>query len=215
VLEHTACAAVLVRNSARFQVRRWALRLERREAAPWGGATTGDGKTPWNVRPAGFPDLGSSSRGGAMEVGSGFSLQDTVRAQVGVSPAGQGVGGPGCAGGRSMGCGNRARPSLWAPGRGSGAGGGWALQTGVGGGNGARFCSHSWRKHPRQLVAKPGLPADLTTTTWSVRRAKTDRYLFRLSRREPVWGEILVRSPLHPAAININLSLQAVGSLMS
>jgi len=40
-----------------------------------------------------------------MEVGSGFSLQDTVRAQVGVSPAGQGVGGPGCAGGRSMGCG--------------------------------------------------------------------------------------------------------------
>jgi len=140
-----------------------------------------------------------------MEVGSGFSLQDTVRAQVGVSPAGQGVGGPGCAGGRSMGCGNRARPSLWAPGRGSGAGGGWALQTGVGGGNGARFCSHSW-KHPRQLVAMPGLPADLTTTTWSVRRAKTDRYLFRLSRREPVWGEILVRSPLHPAAININLS---------
>ena len=205
MLEHTACAAVLVRNSARFQVRRWALRLERREAAPWGGATTGDGKTPWNVRPAGFPDLGSSSRGGAMEVGSGFSLQDTVRAQVGVSPAGQGVGGPGCAGGRSMGCGNRARPSLWAPGRGSGAGGGWALQTGVGGGNGARFCSHSW-KHPRQLVAKPGLPADLTTTTWSVRRAKTDRYLFRLSRREPVWGEILVRSPLHPGAININLS---------
>jgi len=153
VLEHTACAAVLVRNSARFQVRRWALRLERREAAPWGGATTGDGKTPWNVRPAGFPDLGSSSRGGAMEVGSGFSLQDTVRAQVGVSPAGQGVGGPGCAGGRSMGCGNRARPSLWAPGRGSGAGGGWALQTGVGGGNGARFCSHSGGKHPRQLVA--------------------------------------------------------------
>ena len=69
-----------------------------------------------------------------MEVGSGFSLQDTVRAQVGVSPAGQGVGGPGCAGGRSMGCGNRARPSLWAPGRGSGAGGGLALQTGVGGG---------------------------------------------------------------------------------
>jgi len=133
-LEHTACAAVLVRNSARFQVRRWALRLERREAAPWGGATTGDGKTPWNVRPAGFPDLGSSSRGGAMEVGSGFSLQDTVRAQVGVSPAGQGVGGPGCAGGRSMGCGNRARPSLWASGRGSGAGGGWALQTGVWGG---------------------------------------------------------------------------------
>ena len=106
-----------------------------------------------------------------------------------------------------MGCGNRARPSLWAPGRGSGAGGGWALQTGVGGGNGARFCSHSW-KHPRQLVAMPGLPADLTTTTWSVRRAKTDRYLFRLSRREPVWGEILVRSPLHPAAININLSVR-------
>ena len=74
-----------------------------------------------------------------MEVGSGFSLQDTVRAQVGVSPAGQGVGGPGCAGGRSMGCGSRARPSHGAPGRGSGAGGGWALQTGVWGGDGARF----------------------------------------------------------------------------
>ena len=95
-----------------------------------------------------------------MEVGSGFSLQDTVRAQVGVSPAGQGVGGPGCAGGRSMGCGNRARPSLWAPGRGSGAGGGWALQTGVGGGNGARFCSHSWRKaglNHQRITATSGL----------------------------------------------------------
>ena len=69
-----------------------------------------------------------------MEVGSGFSLQDTVRAQVGVSPAGQGVGGPGCAGGRSMGCGNRARPSLWAPGRGSGAGVVGRCRPGWGGG---------------------------------------------------------------------------------
>ena len=69
-----------------------------------------------------------------MEVGPGFLLQDTVRARVGVSPAGQGVGVPGCAGGRSMGCGSRARPSHGAPGRGSGAGGGWALQTGVWGG---------------------------------------------------------------------------------
>ena len=58
MLEHTACAAVLKRKVARFLVRRWALRPERREAAPWGGATTGDGKTPWNVRPAGFPDSG-------------------------------------------------------------------------------------------------------------------------------------------------------------
>ena len=49
-MEHTACAAVLKRKVARFLVRRWALRPERREAAPWGGATTGDGKTPWNVQ---------------------------------------------------------------------------------------------------------------------------------------------------------------------
>ena len=34
-----------------------------------------------------------------MEVGPGFLLQDTVRARVGVSPAGQGVGGLGAGGG--------------------------------------------------------------------------------------------------------------------
>ena len=100
-----------------------------------------------------------------MEVGPGFLLQDTVRARVGVSPAGQGVGGPGCAGGRSTGCGSRARPSLGAHGRGSGAGGGWALQTGVVGGDGARFCSHGGRNAgTHQAVIRT---SDKTTTTWS------------------------------------------------